>query len=158
MFKNFFTNKKRATLSILAVLSIVSIIWIIASVNKGGGSKVTTTTPPPTKFELIRTIPASGAVSTFPVTSSVELYFTKSIDINTLVLTSIPKTNLLFDTNSNKTVLYIRAKNGWLLDTDYKISVNIMSIDKESLPEKIIIDLKVVPPTSSIMSEIPVSK
>lgn len=153
MFNKLFSNKKNILLLILTVLSILSILWIFFTTSK---RKVIPPSPAPNiKFELIRTIPENGSKDLSPNTSALEFDFSKPIEISTLVMNSVPKTDLLFETDNEDKILYIRALNGWEIGTSYTITINVSSKDKDNLQNKIIFNFESNFPKSSLMDEVP---
>jgi len=174
MIKNFLSNKKRLLLTTIGFLAIVWLIWvIIVSRNKSfipqttptpTNSELIKTTPPgsstkplPTTitFELIKTVPKDNSTNFFPVTTAVEFHFSKPVDISTLVVTSQPQAVLAFESDQNGTVLFVRSKNGWVLNTPYKITLDVVSKNKEGLPKKVTLNFKISLPKSSLLDEVP---
>ncbi len=151
---NFLKNKRNLIFIVLIIISFLCLLWIISKIR--GGENSNTTTQTATKFFLVRSVPKNNTKSEFPVTSTIEFSFNKEIDISTLVLTSNPKTDLDFYTNSNKTVLYIRAVGGWKIDTPYTLNIDIKDNKGQGLDERIVFNFIVTSPTTSEMSEIPV--
>lgn len=128
-------------------------VWIFSMTNKQRPVKPSPT--PNVKFELVRTIPANGSKDFSPNTSALEFDFSKPIDINTLILTSVPKTPLIFETNNEGNALYIRTQDGWKIGTNYTLTIDVSSIDKENLDNKIIFTFESNFPKSSLMDEVP---
>lgn len=151
---NFFKNKKNIIFIILLILSVISVVWILSVINSGNNTQNTESIP--VKFKLTRTIPKDNSTNEFPVGTAIEFDFNKEIDIQTLVLNTTPKTETTFNTNSNKTVLYVRAVGGWKINTPYLIIVDVKDSDGQSLDEKIKLNFTLTQPTSSEMNEIPV--
>ncbi len=154
MLDRILNNKKLFLLLVLIVLSFISFAWIVSKIRK---SEINTPIPTPESvfFELIRTIPENNSINTIPSTTSILFYFSKPVDLSTLVLNSNPKSNLTFETDNNDTVLYVRNQDGWQYDTQYKITINISSKDKQPLPENINFNFKTTRITRSDMDEIP---
>lgn len=152
MLKKLLTDKKKLSLIVLILLSTLALVWILL-ISKGGVSKPTNT-PLPVKFSLVKTIPESGSINSFPATTAIEFDFSKPIDINTLTINSIPKSNITFETDQNDTSLFIRSIDGWSYGTTYEITISVMSKDKEG-PEKITLTFKTNLPKSSNLDEVP---
>jgi hypothetical protein len=148
-----FSSKKRFALLALFVFSAISLVWLFSVSKKPSISP--TPTPTPIKFELIRTIPANGSKNLFPATSAVEFDFSKQIDVSTLVIVSNPNADVVFETDQSGKTLFIRAPGGWRLATTYEITVDVLSKDKDKLPEKIVYTFEANIPKSSQMDEIP---
>jgi len=153
MLNKILLSKKRLIFLALFVISVISLVWLFSLSKKPAISP--TPTPVPTKFELIKAIPTNGSKNLFPATSAIEFDFSKQIDINTLVITSTPKADVAFETDQGGKILFIRALGGWRLATTYEITVDVVSKDKDKLPENIIYTFEANIPKSSQMDEIP---
>ena len=148
-----FKNRKRLFLFALIILSLISLLWIFFATQ---GKPDTTPLPTPTtKFELVKTIPANNSTDPLLSTSAVEFYFSKPIKVESLVIASEPKTNIIFDLNENNSVLYVKAVEGWKYETLYKLTISVSSADNDNLSEKIILNFKPGMLKLSPLDEIP---
>jgi len=148
-----FKNKKRIFFFALIVLSLVSLLWIIFKTQDDSNTNPSPT--PTTKFELIKTIPVNNSTDPLLPTSAIEFYFSKPIKIESLVISSNPKVNIIFELDQNNTVLYVRAEEGWQYGTLYGLTIGVSSKDSEELPEKIILNFKPGTLRFSPLDEIP---
>lgn len=148
-----FKNRKRLILFSLVILSLFSLLWIIFKTQDK--TDISPSPVPITKFELIKTIPVNNSVDPLLSTSAVEFYFSKPIKVESLVINSDPKVNIIFELNQNNTVLYVLAEEGWQYGTFYELTISAISKDNEELPEKIILKFKPAILKNSPMDEIP---
>lgn len=128
MKKKFDIRKVLGGVLVIVFLALIVLGAIFGRVQKPRP------TPTPVPFELLGTIPASGSVNVFPVTTAVEFVFSKPINVDTLVLGSVPAENLTFETDQKDAVLFVRAVNGWRLGVKYQITISVTSKDGETLP------------------------
>lgn len=151
MLKNL-SKRKKILLSILATISVISMFWLYLQ-TKNIKTVEVTPTPIPVKFELIKTIPQSGSVSTIPVSSNIEFYFSKQVDVSSADVTILPYVPLSFDTDLINKAFYIRAVPSWSLNQEYKLTIRIKSIDGDSLPNEINYSFRLDKMKDSLLTE-----
>lgn len=151
MFKNL-SKTKKILFTLFSIISFISIIWILSQ-DKGEVDQKIKATPVPMKFEFIKSIPSSGSISTIPVTSNVEFYFTIPVDKATADVIVTPEIPLSFTSDIENKALYIKAIPAWAMNTEYKLTVNIKSLDGQSLPSRIDYSFKLNKLIDSPMTE-----
>jgi hypothetical protein len=151
MLKNL-NKRKKILLLILIVVSIISTFWLYLQTSKTKEVEVLPT-PIPLKFELIKSIPQSGSVSTIPVSSNIEFYFSKQVDVSSADVTILPYVPLSFDTDLINKAFYIRAIPSWNLDQEYKLTIRIKSIDGDILPTEINYSFRLDKMKDSLLTE-----
>lgn len=145
-------NKKiKIVIGIVFVLALFSIVFIYYQIGKN--NKTLIVTPTPIVFELLKSIPENGAVSTILPTSALEFDFSKPIDTSTLNVVMKPYKPFTFDTSDDKTVLFIKSNPAWDVNTKYQISIEVKSQGGESLSAPISYTLNITQQTDSNLTE-----
>lgn len=145
-------NKKVVFIFVLFLLSILSIFWIL---SKSGVKFAQKPTPTPyEEFKLIKSIPENNSSNPLLDTSSIEFYFSKPIDVSSLVINVEPQTDIVIDTDDNNKALFVHVVGGWQYETLYKMSVEVKSSTGETISP---IELNFRPniPKYSPMDEVP---
>lgn len=145
-------NNKKLFIRILVVISIYSLAWIIFQNYKIKKPEVLPT-PLPIKFEYLKSIPASGTISTIPITSVIEFYFSRPVDENTAEVTVTPDTQLSFSSDVPYKAFYIKAIPSWKMDQEYKITVKIKSKEGQDLQNTINYSFKLEQMKDSLLTE-----
>ncbi len=125
-------NKKIVPVFILLVLSVLSIVWILSKSGVGFRQKPTPT--PYVEFKLIKSVPENNSSGSLLSTSSIEFYFSKPIDISSLVINTNPQTDTIIETDDNNTSLFVRAMEGWQYEVSYKMTIEAKSSTGEVIP------------------------
>lgn len=153
--KNVFQKNKKKLLTILAILSLLSVAWIILTTKKQ--KAIVTPTPTPTgiplEFKLLRTNPAYGEGAQIIDTNAIDFKFSKPIDVSSLIISITPEINYYFETDEEDRLLYIIPQPKWETKKLYNISIKVKSKDGESLSKSIDYKLQIEPITTSELTE-----
>lgn len=145
------SKKLKRILIILFVLAIGSIAFVYFQISRN--NPIPIATPTPVVFELLKSVPESGTVTTILPTSALEFDFSKPIDPSTLNVVMKPYTPFTFDTSDDKKILFIKSNPAWDIDTKYQISLDVKSQDGESLSSPINYTLNITKQTDSNLTE-----
>ena len=146
-------KKDKFTVSFFLILIIIGIIALTFLLRSRNKDTVSAPTPTPTTFKLEGSFPPSGDQKNSDARLALQFIFNKPVDTTTTVVSIQPSTSFRLATDASGKTLYISPISEWLYETEYKVIIEAMSTNRETIIPPLEYSFKLSPMSDSMLTE-----